>query len=954
MNSTKILKPARLSVLGSILYVIFGGFTENQSFKNDPMGYIFEPVECSDLPDKSLSTDSAFGSGNFGEWETDNFGAPVYRYTCNQLTDPIAVTRVNPEWISPTNHLHQIGNDRLVGVVSNYGYVQVRQDEGSPKFLNDFDPGKRIYGGGIGFLSDGKNSFSTFFPGNSESFDRFFGTGYYRKEVSGHGYKANQVIFAPFGDDPIVLSQVTITNQNLDPATIKWIEYWDNHTYQFSNRSFWQSAISPDKGSSAELRREFAHKFSHHVKSFDHDHGIIDHTTFEGFSSEEKSSWARIQYILGTVAKEYSGGKIEFPVEESKLEDIDLPATFLISLDGEPTGWTSNSEAIFGNAGIESPDVTNANLNSPDDQQSGDALMIERTLNLAPGEEKTIYFAYGYQEEDVDLDQIISKYKVGMADQLTNTVHAWQKNRISFKVSDEPWVDRELLWDNYYLRSNLTYDAFFQNKILSQGHVYQYVIGFQGAARDPMQHALPFIYTDPEIVKEIIRYSCKEVREDGSIPYGIVGSGVIMPSPYLPSDTELWLLWLVSEYILANRDTAFLDELVTPYPIYKDDLPSKSIKEILNICYNHLVATTGTGKHGLMRLSNGDWNDGAVMGFVPGDQVEQVRIHGESVLNASFASYVLDLYGTFLNYLGEEDLARESKKVAEGQKIAVREQWTGKWFKRQWLTDSLGWIGEDVMWLEPQPWAIIGGASTQAQTELLVNSINEYVRDPSPIGAFLQSDVIDAMPVPGGTLTNGGVWPSINGTLVWALANEEKELGWEEWKKNTLAYHAEAYPDIWYGIWSGPDSYNSVLSDHPGHTYVSADNANKEVLSGVNWTDFPVMNMHPHAWPLYDVVKLFGLEFTSNGFQINPSFPIDYNLDSPLISLKKEGNNLSGKYNPLAPGEWEIIMQGFTGSDYQKLVVNDLAIDMHVNEKGELIIKGSSTMDSPLRWELSK
>jgi hypothetical protein len=937
----KIFNVSGLSILGITAFLIFGGWQV--------------PTASPEFPVITASSDTTFGSGNFGVWETDEFGAPVYRYTCNQLTDHRAVTRVNPDWISPTNHMHQIGNDRLVGVVSNYGYVQVRQDEGSPKFLNDFDPASGMYGGGIGFLTDGEISFSTMFPGNAESYDRYFGTGYYRKEVSAHGYSANQVIFAPFGDDPLVISQVAITNHNSSPAKIRWIEYWDNHTHQFSNRSFLQSILSAGMGTTPEIRRAFANKFSHDVKELDNRSGIIDHTTFGGFSEEEEKSWARIQYILNTVAKEALGGKIELPVEEAKLEDEDLPATFLVSLDDKATGWSTNSQTFFGDGGIDSPDGMNSNLKALETgKESGDALMIERTISLEPGEEKTLYFAYGYQEEGVDLDQILSKYSSGIEDQLSNTVAAWQKNRISFTVENEPWVDRELLWHNYYLRSNLTYDDFFKNKILSQGHVYQYVIGFQGAARDPMQHALPFIYSEPEIVKEIIRYSCKEVMEDGSIPYGIVGSGVIMPSAYLPSDTELWLLWLTSEYVLATRDAAFLDEQITTYPIYKEGLPQRSIKEILNVCYDHLINTTGTGKHGLMRLSNGDWNDGAVMGFVPNDQVEEVRIHGESVLNASFTSYVLDLYGTFLNYIGEEDQAAASKSLAEDQKMAVREQWAGRWFRRQWLNDSLGWIGEDVMWLEPQPWAIIGGASTEEQTLALVNSMNELMRDPSPIGAMLHSENIEAMPVPGGTLTNGGIWPSINGTLIWALANVDKELGWEEWKKNTLAYHAEAYPDIWYGIWSGPDSYNSSLSDYPGHTYVSADNKDKEVLSGINWTDFPVMNMHPHAWPLYDVPKLFGLEFKTDGFQINPTFPVNYDFDSPLISLKKEGNVLSGKYNPKNPGEWIITLQGLSASEYKSLTVNGIAAELAVNEKGELIIKGSSTSDSPLKWRLIK
>jgi len=937
----KRISTTRLSIFGIIAFIMLCGFEAPEG-----SGY---------LPESTTAADTSFGSGNFGTWETDEFGAPVYHYTCNQLEDSIAITRVNPVWISPTNHMHQIGNDRLIGVVSNYGYVQVRQDEGSPKFLNDFNPESGMYGGGIGFLTDGENSISTMFPGNAASFERYFGTGYFRKKVAGHGYEVNQVFFAPFGDDPVILSQVTITNHHTDSVHLRWIEYWDNHTYQFSFRSFLYSIISPAKGTAPERRREFSTKFSHAVKEFDDGHGVMDRTTFVGFSEEDEKEWTSLQFILNTVAKEALGGKIGLPVEESKLEDQTLPATFLVSLDDRPAGWSSNSGRFFGEGGIAAPDDLNtgfkAGSNEPD---KADALIIERELTLGPGEEKTIYFVYGYQEKGVDVVQLISKYRTSKEDQLSETVSAWQRNRISFKVENEPWVDRELLWHHYYLRSNLTFDDFFKNKILSQGHVYQYVFGFQGAARDPLQHALPFIYSEPEIVKEIIRYTCKEVMADGSIPYGIVGSGVIMPSAYLPSDTELWLLWLTSEYVLATRDAVFLDENIITYPIYRDDLPERSIKEILHVCYDHLINTTGTGKHGLMRLSNGDWNDGAVMGFVPNDQVEQVRIRGESVLNASFASYVLHLYGTFLSYMGEEDQAIESERLAEDQKNAVRKQWTGEWFRRQWLTDSLGWIGEDIMWLEPQPWAIIGGASTEELTGILVHSINEKMRAPSPIGAMLLSEKIESMEVPAGTLTNGGVWPSINGTLVWALAGVDKALGWDEWKKNSLACHAEAYPDIWYGIWSGPDSYNSILADEPGHTYVSPENGDNSVLSGINWTDFPVMNMHPHAWPLYDVTKLLGLEFTPDGFRVNPSFPVDYSFDSPLISLKKEGDHLRGTYNPLVPGEWTITVAGLNISEYSKLVVNDTAADLNINDEGELIFKGGSTREKPLTWELLK
>ena len=117
-------------------------------------------------------------------------------------------------------------------------------------------------------------------------------------------------------------------------------------------------------------------------------------------------------------------------------------------------------------------------------------------------------------------------------------VPSGRKDGLRFRTESEPWVERETAWSSYYLRSGITYDSFFREHILSQGAEYQYIAGLQGAARDPLQHALPFIFSDAEFVREIIRYTLKEIQPDGSIPYGIVGSGVPMPCRYRPSDQE--------------------------------------------------------------------------------------------------------------------------------------------------------------------------------------------------------------------------------------------------------------------------------------------------------------------------------------------------------------------------------------------------------------------------------
>ena len=47
--------------------------------------------------------------------------------------------------------MHQVGNDRITALASNYGHIRVRQDEGCPKFLNDVDPETSQFGGGLGY-----------------------------------------------------------------------------------------------------------------------------------------------------------------------------------------------------------------------------------------------------------------------------------------------------------------------------------------------------------------------------------------------------------------------------------------------------------------------------------------------------------------------------------------------------------------------------------------------------------------------------------------------------------------------------------------------------------------------------------------------------------------------------------------------------------------------------------
>jgi hypothetical protein len=73
---------------------------------------------------------AAEGSGIFGTWIDDDDGLPAYRYTLDQRVDARAEWTLSDGSVR-TDHLFQIGNDRLIGVVDTDGFAQI--------FLKDRD-----------------------------------------------------------------------------------------------------------------------------------------------------------------------------------------------------------------------------------------------------------------------------------------------------------------------------------------------------------------------------------------------------------------------------------------------------------------------------------------------------------------------------------------------------------------------------------------------------------------------------------------------------------------------------------------------------------------------------------------------------------------------------------------------------------------------------------------------
>src|SRR6185503_7304269 len=151
------------------------------------------------------------------------------------------------------------------------------------------------------------------------------------------------------------------------------------------------------------------------------------------------------------------------------------------------------------------------------------------------------------------------------------------------------------------------------------------------------------------------------------------------------------------------------------------------------------------------------------------------------------------------------------------------------------------------------------GAADATQARALLDVIDQGHRSGSPLGARLRWPPTPEQVQSGawGEGTSGGIWFSINMTLVWAAAHVAPALAWDEWRRMTLGAHTAAYPDIWEGTLSGPDAWNAPKSRRAGRTWAAPPAFAMQA--------FPVNNMHSHAQPLLAYLRLLGVEPTARG-----------------------------------------------------------------------------------------
>jgi len=826
------------------------------------------------------------GNGNFGEWITDEYGLPAYNYTCNQLTERIAKTETTYGY--STDHFHQLGNDRLMATAHNGGYVQMWDGTRGFKWLTYRDDRYGKLGGGIGLycLENERLDFSDLYTPENLSkvsqLKRVFGIGYFKKTSILNDMKIQHNICTPFSDDPVVISEFIISSNNSKSGNnkIQLVDLWDVNIHPIlkslivtwkNRKKFGNSKLLKLAGrlititmklirrDTENIRRRFAKKFRF----------IID------YNSELNTM---------IISLKYRKKPPKDRTERSK-HDYHPKSLFFAMINGKKGKFFIDKRNLLkeGRVSIE----WNSELKFSKIKKKDLCLSAGISLNLESSEKHKFITLIGYEESN-KIEELVKKYRKILVDKsiLEWNASNWKKSLISLKIQGYPEFFREIIWHSYYTRSALFFDDYYKNHRLYQGSVYLFGHGIDGSVRDYVFYLNSLILIDSKIAREFLIFVLSLISKDGGLPYALYGYGKISTA-YVhskPSDIYLFLLWGIEQYVSLTRDYKLLEE---PVPFYNESELRTTVAEKVELLITYLFSEkVGFGKHDLIKSNDGDWSDGISLMV---KNRKKFKKYGESTFNSSFALYIIPRVLELVKFSNVQLVNLCAKKL-ESLKQAMLKSFNGKWFYRGW--DGQGNpIGDDSLYLEHHTWLLISKILENDVAQEIVDLIYEILDNPSPIGQYIsyppQKTYLNILPK--GWDVNGGIWHAMNALLTWGYSQYDNVKAFNSLIKNSLYNRANKYPNLWYGIWSAPDSYISDYADNAGEAFYHF---------ATPMCDFPIMNLNAHATYLLSMIKMVGIDANSSGLIIDPHvISSEFAFKSPLIELESNSNKFIFRYN---------------------------------------------------------
>jgi cellobiose phosphorylase len=466
---------------------------------------------------------------------------------------------------------------------------------------------------------------------------------------------------------------------------------------------------------------------------------------------------------------------------------------------------------------------------------------ISSSLSLAPGETKELSFITGYTREPSNIDTLRASFNAASTkpDSLSSAfADQWQHAIPAFANEHDAELRREMRWNAAVLEAMTTWREYYDETVVPQGTMYDYIWGVMASSRDLLQQALPFCHTNPAIARSTLRFIMKRTLPDGEIKLGDQGYGWDGPTPQKTSDQQLYFFLLLAEYLRVTADTSILREQIGYYPLENSgqDTGLAHIRQAFLFLRDHV----GVGAHGIVRRWNSDWNDmfGWWQSPIPYNTEFQI---GESHMNSAMAIAILGDLAAVMDAAHDpaaSELAAAMREYRAQLHAAYMRDLGDRAFPRRAWLDYKTALGEDNMWLEPQGYTLLIPEFSAERKRRLFTELQHRLIAGEAMGSRQIERPESNSVTPPGSRENGGFWYALNGPLVLGVATFDHAAAEDLLRRMSFANYARNFPDYWTGQWSASDSLDSSLLKTSGLSMAIPYCA------------------HAHAWPLYCYLRL--------------------------------------------------------------------------------------------------
>jgi len=468
-------------------------------------------------------------------------------------------------------------------------------------------------------------------------------------------------------------------------------------------------------------------------------------------------------------------------------------------------------------------------------------------VTLKPGETRTLVFVTGYTREPGSIDALCGALATPASAKALGSAfgEAWLRVLPKFSGESDGILRREMVWNAAALEAMTTWREYYDETVVPQGTMYDYIWGNMASSRDLAQQALPFCHTNPAVARSTLRFIMKRMLPDGLVQLNDEGYGWCPSGAQQTSDQQLYFFLLLAEYLRVTHDARILTETIGYYPLNNSGRGTGL--DHVRQAFVFLRDRVGTASHGIICRWNSDWND--MFGWWTSDIPYNTEFTvGESHMNSAMALVILG------------DLAAEidALRLPEGSELteAMREYrselhtaWNrdldGRAFPRRAWMDAKTPLGEDNMWLEPQGYTLLIPEFSVADKRRLFEQLRSRLIGQEAMGSRQIEKPTPRSGTPQGSRENGGFWYALNGPLILGVATFDPAAAEDLLRRMTFTNYAEHYPEYWTGRWSASDSLDSSLLPTSG------------LSTAIPWC------AHAHAWPLYCYVRLKEARATS-------------------------------------------------------------------------------------------